>query len=456
MHWIRTLIPFVAALLTPAIARAGQDAGHAVNDLPVWTVLPFAALLLCIALLPLFTGRWWHQNRNKALVTLLLALPVFLYLAYLHWSADVPALALLAEKALEYISFLAMLGSLYVVAGGIVIAGELPCRASTNVGFLATGAVLANLIGTTGASVLLIRPFLRINKHRQRKWHLPVFFIMIVSNTGGLLTPLGDPPLFLGFLDGIPFGWTLGLWRHWLFVNALILIVFFVWDRAAFKTETAQGTAPESELPGHRFRIHGFVNVGLLAGIIGSVLLQGSLMGPFKTVLPPILMLGIGLLSLRLTPTGLRSRNAFTWEPIVEVAILFAGIFVTMIPALEILGASGGNLGVSRPWHYFWLTGLLSSCLDNAPTYLTFGSLASGPHDMGWLAANEPLILQAISCGAVFMGALTYIGNGPNFMIKAIAREAGYETPSFFGYICFACAILLPIFLLVTIVFFRA
>ncbi len=446
-------LSWLLLLLVPVFARADDGTAHSALDLPLWTVLPFAALLGCIALLPILHGPWWHHNRRKALVTFALSIPVLIHLAYLDRSHGLPALHLVGEKVLEYISFLSMLTSLYVVSGGILITGKLRCSPGANLGLLALGAVLANLIGTTGASILLIRPLLRANKRRLVNWHLPMFFIFVVSNTGGLLTPLGDPPLFLGFLDGVPFAWTLGLWKHWLFVNVIVLIIFYVWDVLAFRRGLQTDADFEVHPSPEPIGIRGFINLLLLAGIVGTVLLQGVLTGWQRELLPPALMLMLAILSLWLTPAGIRRTNAFTWEPIVEVAILFAGIFITMIPALAILGAKGSELGVSRPYEYFWLTGLLSSCLDNAPTYLTFGSLASNGHNLGWLAANELLLLQAISCGAVFMGALTYIGNGPNFMIKAIAEEAGYRTPSFFGYMGYAAAVLLPVFVLVTVVF---
>jgi len=326
--------------------------------------------------------------------------------------------------------------------------------------FLAMGAVLANLIGTTGASVLLIRPVLRINSERQHTAHLPIFFIFTVSNLGGLLTPLGDPPLFLGFLNGVPFSWTLTLWPEWLLVNGVVLTLFLIWDTIAHGREPARASARDKS-EAEPLRLRGLVNILFLAGIMGGVLLQGTLPSPRGEVAGGAVMLAMAVLSLLFTPRGLRAANAFTWEPIAEVAILFAGIFVTMVPALEILAGHGGALGISQPWQFFWLTGILSAFLDNAPTYLTFATMAAGSEDFALLVHGQvpgldgPLVLKAISCGAVFMGALTYIGNGPNFMVKAIADAAGYRTPSFFGYLAYSCLILLPVFVLVTILFFR-
>jgi Na+/H+ antiporter NhaD/arsenite permease-like protein len=423
-------------------------------DLPVWTVLPFAALLLAIAILPVAAGHWWHSNRNRALVSFGFALPVALYLLGVEWFGGQPALAALGHELENYVAFIALLGSLYVVSGGIVVAGNLEGKPLTNTAFLAAGAVLANLIGTTGASVLLIRPVLRINRHRHHKKHLPVFFIFIVSNLGGLLTAVGDPPLFLGFLNGVPFFWTLTLWREWLLTNGTVLAIFFVWDSLAHRREAPADVAADQR---ERLPLHllGRRNLPLLAGVMAGVVLQR-----FSEIGGGALMVAMGALSWWLTPRRLREANGFTWEPIAEVAILFAGIFVTMVPALELLSAHGREFGISEPWQFFWLTGGLSAFLDNAPTYLTFATVAAGPRDFGLLVddlvpgLSGPLVLEAISCGAVFMGALTYIGNGPNFMVKAIAEESGFETPSFFGYLAYSCAVLLPVFALVTIVFF--
>jgi Na+/H+ antiporter NhaD/arsenite permease-like protein len=299
---------------------------------------------------------------------------------------------------------------------------------------------------------LLIRPLLRINHHRTRRGHLPIFFIVCVSNTGGLLTPLGDPPLFLGFLNGVPFAWTLTMWREWLLVNGLILAVFFVWDWWALRGEPPHDPGDE---PRQTLRIIGSVNFLFLGGVLAVVLLQGILSDPWREIVPPLFMVALAGLSLKFTPAGLREANAFTWEPIVEVAVLFIGIFITMVPALAILKARGGELGITAPWQFFWLTGGLSAFLDNAPTYLTIANLASGEHDLGWLAVHNDPVLRAISLGAVFMGALTYIGNGPNFMVKAIANQSGVKMPSFFGYLGFACVVLLPIFALVDLLFLR-
>jgi Na+/H+ antiporter NhaD/arsenite permease-like protein len=434
--------------------------GQAPLDLPAWSVVPFGLLLLAIAMLPVAAGHFWHQHRNRVLVVTLLAVPVAAYLAYFQWRTGQPALSALAHELGQYVSFILLLGSLYVISGGIVLTGDVRPRPLTNTGFLALGAVLANLIGTTGASVLLIRPLLRINGSRRHVAHLPVFFIFTVSNLGGLLTPLGDPPLFLGFLNGVPFTWTLSLWPHWLVTNGIVLGIFFVWDLLAYRREALPPPAPVGQIRA-ALGLRGFVNLPLLAGTIGGVLVQEQFASPWGEIVGGATLLVMALLSLALTPRALRAENRFTWEPILEVAVLFAGIFVTMVPALAFLEAHSKDLGLTRPWEYFWLTGGLSGFLDNAPTYVTFATLAAGSTDFSLLVHDRvpgidgPLVLQAISCGAVFMGAMTYIGNGPNFMVKAIADQSGIRAPSFFGYLAYSSAILLPVFLLVTVLFAR-
>jgi Na+/H+ antiporter NhaD/arsenite permease-like protein len=438
-------------LLLPNTATAAVDDSHL--QLSVWSIAPFALLLLAIAVLPLAAEHWWHRNRNKAIVSALVAVPTVLYLVFVQLSTQQPTLQALAHELVEYAAFILLLGSLYIVSGGIVVAGDLEGKPLTNFLFLAVGAVLANAIGTTGASVLLIRPVLRINRHRQHKRHLPIFFIFVVSNLGGLLTPLGDPPLFLGYLKGVPFFWTFGLWPHWLCANGLVLAIFLTWDTLAFRRE--KPTVDADDEPAEPLRIRGLWNAALLLGVIGAVLLGGWLADPWGRIVGCAFMAAMAVLSLWFTPHALRQANAFTWEPILEVAILFLGIFITMVPALAILTDHRDALHVSEPWHYFWLTGGLSAFLDNAPTYVTFATMASGSSDYLRLAQNQPQVLAAISCGAVFMGALTYIGNGPNFMVKAIADQAGYKMPSFVGYLAYSCAVLLPVMVLMTLVFFR-
>ncbi len=443
----------IALLILPMFPSATLAAEQGHVDLPAWSVAPFILLLLAIAILPLATPHWWHHNRNRALVSAGFALPVAAYLLYLHWATGQDTLHPLAHELKNYVFFIVLLASLYTVSGGIVILGDIQGQPATNTLILAFGAALANLIGTTGASVLLIRPLLRINKERRNTRHLPIFFIFTVSNLGGLLTPLGDPPLFLGFLHGVPFFWTLSLWLEWLIANGIVLLIFLVWDGLAYRKETAQAILSDiREI--EPLRVKGLQNLPLLACIMAGVLLQGIIPGVRGEMLGAALMAVAALVSWLATPIELRKLNGFTWGPILEVAILFAGIFVTMVPALQLLETHGREFGVTQPWQFFWLTGGLSSFLDNAPTYLTFATLAAGSSDFAVLAKDRGAVLQAISCGAVFMGAMTYIGNGPNFMVKAIADEAGFRTPSFFGYLAYSCLILLPVFSLLTVLFF--
>ena len=431
---------------------------------PVWSAAPFVLMLLAIAVLPLVAGRWWHSNRNRAIVVAVISVPTAIYLMSL---GEAGRDALLHELA-EYFSFISLLFALYVVSGGIVLRGDLPGRPRTNLLVLAAGSVLANLIGTTGASMVLIRLILRINSGRKRTGHIPVFFIFTVSNLGGLLTPLGDPPLFLGFLKGVDFFWTMSLWREWLFTNGLVLATFYVWDSIAYRRETPADLRTE-QVRVHRLRVAGLgVNAPLLVMLIAGVLFQSPKVGGWVgnavgmgdlTLVRPwadFLMLAVAGLSLLLSPQHHHRENRFAWGPIVEVALLFLGIFVTMAPALALLKLHGAKLGVTEPWQFFWLTGGLSTFLDNAPTYVSFGTLAAEGEDFSVLVANRPHILAAISCGAVFMGAGSYIGNGPNFMVKAIAEEAGYPMPSFFGYMVrYTLPVLVPVLVLVTLVFFK-
>ncbi len=443
---------------------------------PAWSVLPFAAYLLAIALVPLFAGRFWESQRNKLGVAALASLPVLVYLLGVetqhgaHW---------LLHSAEEYVAFIALLGALFVISGGIHLRGSLAGTPIVNTGVLALGAVLASFIGTTGASMLLIRPLLRANAARERKVHIVVFFIFIVSNGGGMLTPLGDPPLFLGFLRGVPFLWTFRLFGPWLLVNAALLAIFNVLDQIVLDRE-------ERERPGSQLeevqrvpeplRIEGGQNLLWLAGLLALIFAIGSFgrshPGPNEHLLRGLQVAGmliLAALSLATTPRATRVANGFAWEPIVEVAVVFAGIFVTMIPALRLLESRGGELGVDSAGEFFWAAGILSSFLDNAPTYLAFTALAVGVVNdanpgaglradaLGGLLAypEGALYLTAISCGAVFMGANSYIGNGPNFMVKSIAESAGVRMPGFLGYMAWSCAVLVPLFVAVTFVFFR-
>jgi len=412
---------------------------HALGQvLPLWSVFPFAGLLLCIALIPLVSPRFWARHFGK--VSLGFGAPVAAYFLYADHHE-------LLHTAIEYVSFIVLLGSLFTISGGILLKGTMRGRPRVNCIFLGVGAVIANLLGTTGASMLLIRPLLRANAHRKRSSHVYIFFIFVVSNIGGSLTPIGDPPLFLGYLKGVPFFWTLhNLWHFWLFANAIIIGIFYLLDRRILRAEEADSGGIE-EAVGERvpLSMEGTWNFLLLGVVLGAVFLPT----PWRE----IVMAAASAVSVWKTPKAIREKNEFTYHPIEEVAILFAGIFATMIPALLILKARGGELGVTQPWHFFWVTGSLSSFLDNAPTYLTFLSLAqglSGPSDVVGVAAP---ILQGISAGAVFMGANSYIGNAPNFMVKSIVESSGVRMPSFLGYMAYSAVVLLPIFALVTWIF---
>lgn len=414
-------------------------------------------MLLCIAIIPLVNARWWHENFAKVSA---------------FWGAPmaVAMFFILPEKTVhtlvEFLCFIALVGSLFTISGGILIRGSFRSSPIVNTLFLAAGAVLANLIGTAGASMVLVRPLLRINSGRKSKTHVFVFFIFIVSNIGGSLTPIGDPPLFLGFLQGVPFAWPVArLFPAWALNISALLALFFCADSAISSRE---GGVKHIEGEKEKFEVVGAANFIFLGGVLLAAITYGYVLTPlFGKVkfLPEFcqmaIMWGMAGLSMKLTPRAVHEENGFSWFPIKEVAILFAAIFACMIPALNILEYLGGSgaLKVTRAWQYFWMSGALSSFLDNAPTYLTFLSLGKTVCGQGCvpvLGGCVPQnILMAISMGSVFMGANSYIGNAPNFMVKSIAGENGVKMPSFFGYIFWAAAILIPLFLLDTFIFFR-
>jgi len=407
---------------------------------PLPWALPFAGMLLAIAVLPLAAPHFWESNLRKLGVATLLALPVLVL--YLRGEPRS-----LIDTAEDYASFIVLLGGLFVISGGIHLEGDLPATPRTNAAFLGLGAILASFVGTTGASMLLIRPVLQTNQERKHVAHTVVFFIFLVSNIGGCLTPLGDPPLFLGYLEGVPFAWTFRLLPQWLFTTAMVLAVYVLWDRRAYAAETRVDL--QRDLGAVRpLRVTGKENAVLLLGVLAAVAL---LRAPWREVA----IVALSVLSYARTDPSVREANRFTFHPILEVAALFAGIFVTMLPALDLLRARGAELGVREPWQFFWATGALSSFLDNAPTYLTFLALAQGLGLPSDVAGVPDAILAAVSLGAVFMGANTYIGNGPNFMVRSIAEERGVKMPSFGGYMLYSGAVLLPVFLVVTLVFFR-
>jgi Na+/H+ antiporter NhaD/arsenite permease-like protein len=456
---------------------ANADHATAIAAPPLWTVLPFVLMLGAIAILPLVPAahHWWESNRNKLIVAGVLAAVAIVYYAFLHESAieghwpahhvvNASASALdggfvrtILENAIlqEYIPFIVLLFSLYSISGGIRIEGDLQADPLTNAAFMAAGAVLASFIGTTGAAMLLIRPLLETNKERKHIAHTVVVFIFIVCNCGGVLLPIGDPPLFLGYLEGVHFLWTLSLWREWAFVNGMLLAAYVLLDRLYYyRHETLADVKRDIERAG-KLKFSGWqINAPLLVGVVLAV----ALLDPSKPFLGTdwhpwiflreIVQLLLVAISLWFGDRAVREKNQFNFGAIIEVAVLFIGIFICMQPALQILSVRGSELGLNTPPEFFWATGTLSSVLDNAPTYLVFFKTAQTlPHVDGAVleAGVEESILAAISLGAVFMGAMTYIGNGPNFMVKAIAESSGVKMPSFFGYMIYSFAILLPI-----------
>jgi Na+/H+ antiporter NhaD/arsenite permease-like protein len=459
-------------------AHHGSDLGR---HLPLWSCLPFAAMLLSIALWPLAGPEFWHHHFGKIAGFWALSMAVPFTFVY----KGLAIYEILHIMLADYVPFIILLWSLYTVSGGILLRGSLTGTPIVNVIMLLIGTILASWMGTTGAAMLMIRPFLRANQNRKNRTFMVVFFIFLVANVGGALTPLGDPPLFLGFLHGVPFFWTLKVLPHMLCVVAVLLFIYFLMDTYYYRKEkshmqTAGGGldagANEERVP---LSLEGKLNFLFLAGIVGAVLMSGvvdwgtvNVLGVHRGVQDWArdgLLVVMGALSLATTRASIRQDNQFSWFPIQEVAYLFIGIFVTMIPCLLILKAGQhGALAfvierVKQPIHYFWITGALSSFLDNAPTYLTFfntalGSFYSGmpeSQSVGMLIANNPIYLEAISAGAVFFGACSYIGNAPNFMVRSIAEEAGTPMPSFFGYIAkFSLLFLVPSFVIVTLIFF--
>ncbi|HJV52062.1 MAG TPA: sodium:proton antiporter [Noviherbaspirillum sp.] len=457
--------------LLPALCQASELDGA---SLSVWWGVPFAGLLLSIAVCPLLTPIIWHHHFGK--IALGWALAFLLPCAALFGAGTAVGGAFHA-LAVEYIPFIILVASLFVVAGGICVRGNLHGTPALNTALLAVGAALASLMGTTGASMLMIRPLIRANDNRKHAAHIVVFFIFIVANAGGSLTPLGDPPLFLGFLKGVDFFWTIkNIFPETLFLCVSLLVIFYLLDRHYYHNREDERPAVQDPTPDSPISFEGKANFALLAAIVGAVLMSGlwkpgvswMLFGvdiALQNVVRDLVLLGAIFASLALTPQEARKGNEFSWGPIQEVAKLFAGIFITIIPVIAMLraGEAGAFASVVRavtdtngqPINamYFWASGVLSSFLDNAPTYLVFFNTAGGDpqHLMTQMAAT----LAAISCGSVFMGANSYIGNAPNMMVKAIAEERGIKMPSFFGYMLWSCAVLVPLFILMTFIFFR-
>ncbi|UDF37520.1 UNVERIFIED_ORG: sodium:proton antiporter [Shinella sp. XGS7] len=466
---MRSLALSLALLGLASPALAADLDGRAFGVL--WG-LPFAGMLLSIAILPLAAPRLWHHHFGKIAAGWALAFVLpFAASQGLGATAGVLAHALLAE----YLPFIILLTALFTTAGGIYVRGNLHGSPALNAGLMAIGAVLASFMGTTGASMLMVRPLIRANDNRRHNAHVLVFFIFIVSNAGGSLTPLGDPPLFLGFLKGVDFFWTVKhIFPETLFLIGALLAIFYVIDSWYYRREGVVKQDPTPDTAS--FGIEGGINFLPLAAVVGLVLMSGlwkpgisfHVLGTeveLQSLLRDVLLVAVTFWSLAITPRALREKNQFSWGPMQEVAKLFIGIFLTMVPVLAMLkaGEQGAFAAVTRavtgpegqplPWAYFWFSGVLSSFLDNAPTYLVFFNLAGG--DPQLLMTTLAPTLAAISAGSVFMGANSYIGNAPNFMVKAIAEDRGVKMPSFFGYMVWSGAVLIPLFLLMTLIWFR-
>lgn len=456
---------------SPALAAEGKGIDGA--SLPLLWGLPFVGMLLSIAVIPLLAGHFWHHHYGKVALFWALA---FLVPFIAVFGSGLAVYEVAHAALLEYIPFIILLFTLFTISGGILLTGNLKGSPGVNTALLAIGTVLASFIGTTGASMVLIRPLLRANDERRHNAHTVIFFIFLVSNIGGSLTPLGDPPLFLGFLKGVSFFWTTEyLFHDTVVIAAILLGVFYLLDRYFYTREEGLPAKVDPTPETERLGLRGRRNLPLLAGVIAAILMSAlwkpgiefDILGthvPLPSIVRDVALLALAYVSIRITPAFIRERNGFDWEPIREVAKLFAAIFLTIIPVIAILKAgSEGALSplvamvtdeAGNPFNagYFWMTGLLSGFLDNAPTYLVFFNLAGG--DPQELMTTHAVTLEAISAGAVFMGALTYIGNAPNFMVLAIAKSRGVAMPSFFGYMAWSGVFLLPCFALLTWLYF--
>ena len=448
-------ITFLLFFLFPSLLIAGGESSHSIHFTYLW-VIPFVGILLSIAIFPLINEHFWHKNFGKisALWALLFSIPFYFSFGQETLSYFTHAILL------EYIPFIVLLFALFTISGGIVLRGNFIGTPGLNLLFLLVGTLLASWMGTTGAAMLLIRPLIRANKWRENKTHIIVFFIFLVANIGGSLTPLGDPPLFIGFLKGIDFFWTTQhMFLPMLFVSSILILLFYFIDNYYYNKELDNKPPKQSV----NFSIQGKINFILLLAVISSVILSGIYTNDLgfisifdneiqiSSLLRDILLFSLGIISYKITSIDLRNENGFTWFPIMEVAKLFAGIFITVIPALSILADKQDVFKTLSSNIYFWLTGFLSGFLDNAPTYLVFFESAGG--DPIKLMENIQILL-AISSGAVFMGAITYIGNAPNFMVRSIAEENKIKMPGFFGYMLWSVLILVPIFLLYSFIWF--
>ncbi len=464
MKLITTIILFITSLTAGSTGAPHLEGG----ELSILWVIPFAGILLSIAIFPLIAPDYWHHNFGKisAFWATLFVLPFML-----SQGLSITIYEVLHVGLLEYIPFIILLLALFTISGGVQLTGSLVGTPIMNTAIILVGTLLASWMGTTGAAMLLIRPLLRANKDRKYKVHVVIFFIFLVANIGGSLTPLGDPPLFLGFLKGVDFFWTTkAMFIPMLFMVVSLLIIFYIYDSIQYKKE---GELPTATSRG-KIGLKGSFNLLLILGVVGSVLLSGfwkphieftvyHVHVELQNIIRDILLFCLAYASWKYTAKEIREANEYTWFPIQEVAKLFAGIFITIIPAIAILkaGTEGALAAVinsvssdSGPVNhmYFWLTGILSSFLDNAPTYLVFFNTAGG--DAQVLMGELSQTLLAISAGAVFMGANTYIGNAPNFMVKSIAESSGIEMPSFFGYFLYSLVILFPLFAIVSLLFF--
>lgn len=456
------------------MAAAGSETSAKV---PVWLCIPFAGLLLCIAIMPLVRAQWWEAHQpHVVLMWILLMIVPFAFV----FGAGKSAETVLECIINDYLTFIVLLFGLFCVSGNITMEGDFAGSPRVNVCLLAFGTLLSSCIGTTGASMLMVRPVIKMNSWRKRKSHIMVFFIFMVSNMGGCLTPIGDPPLLMGFMRGVPFFWSFHLFPVLLFNMVILLFVFYLVDKRAYRKDIAQGRKPDISKCGTEFRIDGIHNILFMVLIVVAVILSGVLPGlaafqdvagnvrgirvfgevtlTFPALIEIILILLAAFLSFKTTDKSVRTRNHFTWGAIKEVAVLFIGIFITMQPALMLLQELGPHIGLSSPREMFWATGALSSFLDNTPTYLVFLTTAGTLGFMNGITTSLGTVpvklLSAISCGAVFMGANTYIGNAPNFMVKSISDENGVNMPSFFGYIVWSLVFLVPVFILDMLVFF--
>ena len=424
-------------------------------------LIPFVVMLLTIAVAPLVAEHWWEKNRNKLIFTLLVSIPTAIVLVCAGLGHNVQH-----QLLFDYIPFIMLLLALFVVTGGINIRGDIAATPTVNTLLLFGGWVLASFMGTTGAAMLMIRPLLQINQQRKHRVHTVLFFIALVANCGGLLTPLGDPPLFLLYLRGASFEWFFELLPQWIFVGFMLLAIYAVVDKWLYKQEPIEHLKRDAQEQ-EPINVTGSINFIWLAAVIACVIFLNASYIPamadhhaplYLKFLREIALLVIILLSLKTTDREVREANHFSWEPIAEVAILFVGIFTTMTPALLYLNVHAPSLGLTEPWQFYYSTGILSSFLDNAPTAVAFHTVASGlPVVEGatYVAGIPEVLLKVISLGAVFFGAMTYIGNGPNFMVKAIAEQEGVEMPSFFGYMVkFSLVVLLPVYVLTQLIFF--